>query len=173
VPVFWLWLLFDPRRIPRCGCQARQPACVIVTLITACLYLLLIGRLVNYSSYRDMWRWGVTRAVPPDGCQVHAICLRRHMSALYQLHKLCKSSAVIRTTYRELKRNCPRPARPSSPAGPKEDHEILIILYRSRCREPIPVVTQSKAYVCGRSIAGIADPNPTEGMDYPILLCVV
>ena len=34
---------------------------------------------------------------------------------------------------------------------------------------PIPVAAQSKAWVCGRSLAGIVDSNPAGGMD----VCVV
>jgi hypothetical protein len=41
--------------------------------------------------------------------------------------------------------------------------------------QPIPVAARSKAWVCGRSIAGIAGSNYTEGMDICLLwvLCVV
>jgi hypothetical protein len=40
---------------------------------------------------------------------------------------------------------------------------------------PMAVVVCSKAYVWGRSIAGIAGSNPDEGMDVRLLglLCVV
>jgi hypothetical protein len=40
---------------------------------------------------------------------------------------------------------------------------------------PIPVVMQSNAKVCGRSIAGIAASNPTQDMDARLLclLCIV
>jgi hypothetical protein len=34
---------------------------------------------------------------------------------------------------------------------------------------PIPVVAQSKAWVCGRSLAGIAGSNPAGGMDVCLL----
>jgi hypothetical protein len=53
-PCTSVWLLCDPRRIPRSECQSRLPllppqtASVMVTLITVCcLYLLLIGQLVS------------------------------------------------------------------------------------------------------------------------------
>jgi hypothetical protein len=42
----------------------------------------------------------------------------------------------------------------------------------------IPVVTRSKAYVCGRLVAGVAGLNPARGMDvcllclYIVLSCV-
>ena len=35
---------------------------------------------------------------------------------------------------------------------------------------PIPVAERSKARVCGRSLAGIADSNPTRGMDVCVVL---
>ena len=34
---------------------------------------------------------------------------------------------------------------------------------------PIPVAAQSEAWVCGRSLAGIAGSNPTGGMDVCLL----
>jgi hypothetical protein len=34
---------------------------------------------------------------------------------------------------------------------------------------PIPVAARSKAWVCGRSFAGIAGSNPTGGMDVCLL----
>jgi hypothetical protein len=34
---------------------------------------------------------------------------------------------------------------------------------------PIPVAAQSNAWVCGRSLAGIAGSNPTGGMDICLL----
>jgi hypothetical protein len=43
---------------------------------------------------------------------------------------------------------------------------------------PIPAAARSKAYVCGRLVAGIAGANPAEGMDvcllylYVVLSCV-
>jgi len=30
---------------------------------------------------------------------------------------------------------------------------------------PVPVVSRTKAWVCGRSLAGISGSNPAEGMD--------
>jgi hypothetical protein len=40
---------------------------------------------------------------------------------------------------------------------------------------PIPVAARSKAWDCGRSLAGIAGSNPAGGMDICVLcvLCVV
>jgi hypothetical protein len=40
---------------------------------------------------------------------------------------------------------------------------------------PIPVVALSKAWICGRSLTGIAGSSPTGGMDVSVLwvLCVV
>jgi hypothetical protein len=35
--------------------------------------------------------------------------------------------------------------------------------------QPIPVATRSKAYVCGRPLAGIAELNPAGGMDVCLL----
>jgi hypothetical protein len=42
-------------------------------------------------------------------------------------------------------------------------------------QRPIPVATRSKAWVCGRSLAGIAGSIPAGGMDVSLLLllCVV
>jgi hypothetical protein len=43
---------------------------------------------------------------------------------------------------------------------------------------PIPVAARSKAYICGRLVAGVADSNPAWGMDvcllclYVVLSCV-
>jgi hypothetical protein len=39
----------------------------------------------------------------------------------------------------------------------------------------VPVAVRSKAWVCGRSSAGIVGPNPADGMDICLLclLCVV
>jgi hypothetical protein len=47
-----------------------------------------------------------------------------------------------------------------------------VALYAIR---PTPVAARSKAWVCGRSLAGIADSNPARGMDVCLLcvLCVV
>jgi hypothetical protein len=36
---------------------------------------------------------------------------------------------------------------------------------------PIPVTTQSKAWVCGRSLAGIAGSNPAGGMSLVSVEC--
>jgi len=40
---------------------------------------------------------------------------------------------------------------------------------------PIPMAARSNAWVCGRSIAGIADSNPSGGIDICVLrlLCVM
>jgi hypothetical protein len=38
---------------------------------------------------------------------------------------------------------------------------------------PIPVTALSKAWVCSRSLAGIAGSNPAGGMDVCLLLSVV
>ena len=38
---------------------------------------------------------------------------------------------------------------------------------------PIPVASQSKAWVCGRSFAGIAGLNPAEGMSICCECCVL
>jgi hypothetical protein len=35
--------------------------------------------------------------------------------------------------------------------------------------EPIPVAARSKAWVCGRSLAGIVGSNPAGGMDVCLL----
>jgi hypothetical protein len=42
-------------------------------------------------------------------------------------------------------------------------------------RMPVPVVARSKAWVCGRSLAGIVGSNPAKSMDVSLLwvLCVV
>jgi len=42
-------------------------------------------------------------------------------------------------------------------------------IFRSDLNRPIPVALLSKAYVCGHLIAGIAESNPTEGMDVRLL----
>ena len=41
----------------------------------------------------------------------------------------------------------------------QEKHELRVIT------KPIPVAAQSKAWVCGRSLAGTAGSNPAGGMD--------
>ena len=43
-------------------------------------------------------------------------------------------------------------------------HVIIIIIII-----PIPVAVRSKAWVCGRSLSGIAGSNPTEDMDVCLL----
>jgi hypothetical protein len=40
-------------------------------------------------------------------------------------------------------------------------------------RLPIPVAARSKAWVCGRSLAGIVDSNPAGGMDVSCEVCVL
>jgi len=42
-------------------------------------------------------------------------------------------------------------------------------------RLPIPLAARSKAWVCGRTLAGIVGSNPARGMDVCLLrvLCVV
>jgi len=40
-------------------------------------------------------------------------------------------------------------------------------------RKPIPVAARSKAWVCGRSLSGIAGSNPTGGMDVCRECCVL
>jgi len=49
------------------------------------------------------------------------------------------------------------------------------VLYVVMSANPIPVAAQSKACVCGRSIAGFVGYNPAGGMDVCLLwmLCVV
>jgi len=45
------------------------------------------------------------------------------------------------------------------------------------CGSPIPVVVQSKAWVCCRSFAGVTGSNPGDGIDFRslvfVLFCVV
>jgi hypothetical protein len=38
--------------------------------------------------------------------------------------------------------------------------------------KPIPVAVRSKAWVYGRSLAGIAGSNPTGGMDVCVVCCI-
>ena len=38
---------------------------------------------------------------------------------------------------------------------------------------PVPVAMRSKAWVCGRSPAGIVGSNPTGGMDFYHVYCVL
>ena len=40
---------------------------------------------------------------------------------------------------------------------------------RQKAQEPIPVTAQSKEWVCGRSLAGIAGSNPAGSMDVCLL----
>ena len=49
-----------------------------------------------------------------------------------------------------------------------------LVIYSAQGKQ-IPVYMQSKTLVCGRSIAGIAGSNDSEGMDVGLLslLCVV
>ena len=47
---------------------------------------------------------------------------------------------------------------------------------RAKYDEPMPVPARSKAWVCGRSLAGIVGSNPVGGMDVSLslsLMCVV
>jgi hypothetical protein len=37
---------------------------------------------------------------------------------------------------------------------------------------PIPVVAPSKAWVCGRALAGVMGSNPTGGMDVYLVQCL-
>ena len=59
------------------------------------------------------------------------------------------------------------------------NHKILVLLaatFCTLCKElPIPVAARSKAWVHGRSLAGIAGSNPSGGMDVCLVcvLCVV
>ena len=39
--------------------------------------------------------------------------------------------------------------------------------------KPIPVAARSKAWVCGRSLAGVAGANPASGMDVSCERCVL
>lgn len=125
VPVFWL--LFDPRRIPRSVCQSRQP--VRCDSNQACLYLLLIGRLVNL------------QLLSGRGGGVSLAACRRTVAKLLLLHDLdvgyrrctnrtncVKLSAVTGMTYRELKKKWSRPVRPISPEGPGEAYKISVTL---------------------------------------------
>jgi hypothetical protein len=48
------------------------------------------------------------------------------------------------------------------------NREFVALLEKAR---PIPVAGQSKAWACGRSLAGIAGSNPSGGMDG--CLCIV
>ena len=52
---------------------------------------------------------------------------------------------------------------------------IIIIIIIMHALRPIPVAARSKAWDCGRSLAGIVGSNPAEGMDVCVfwVLCVV
>jgi len=43
----------------------------------------------------------------------------------------------------------------------------------SGCQRPIPVAVRPKAWVCGRSLAGIAGSNPAGGMNVSFECCVL
>jgi hypothetical protein len=49
-------------------------------------------------------------------------------------------------------------------------HTYIYIMYRTNW--PIPVAARSKAWICGRSLAGLAGSNPAKNMDV-CLLCVL
>ena len=108
-----------------------QTASAIATLITACLYLLLIGRLVNL------------QLLSGSGGGVSLAACRRTIAKLLLLllhdldvgYRRCtnrtncvKLPAVTGMTYRELKRKWSRPVRPISPEVPGEDHKIIVTL---------------------------------------------
>jgi hypothetical protein len=42
---------------------------------------------------------------------------------------------------------------------------FTIAITRSKFQEPVLLAAGSKALVCGRSLSGIADSNPAEGVD--------
>jgi hypothetical protein len=122
-----------------------QTASAIATLITACLYLLLIGRLVNL------------QLLSGRGGGVSLAACRRTIAKLL-LHDLdvgyrrctnrancVKLSAVTGMTYREITRKWSRPVRPISPEGPGEHRKIFVTLQQGSCRNLIPVTVQSKA----------------------------
>jgi hypothetical protein len=50
---------------------------------------------------------------------------------------------------------------------------FLIVVTRSKFQEPILQAGRSKALVCGRSLPGIADSNPAEGMNVSYTCCVL
>jgi hypothetical protein len=52
---------------------------------------------------------------------------------------------------------------------------IQTCMRHNEVTEPIPVATQSKAWVWGRLVAGSADSNPAAGMDvcHLFIFCVV
>jgi hypothetical protein len=45
----------------------------------------------------------------------------------------------------------------------------VVITEECNVMVPIAVAVRSKAWVCGRSLAGIVGSNPTEGMDVCLL----
>ena len=53
-----------------------------------------------------------------------------------------------------------------SSVGKYDVSEIILAKYSSL---PIPVIVQSKAWVCGLSLAGIVGSNPARGMDVYVL----
>ena len=110
-----------------------QTASAIATLITACLYLPLIGRLVNLQLLSGS-RGGVSQAAC---CRTIAkllllLLLLHDLNVGYRRctkrAKCVKLSAVTGMTYRELKRKWSRPARSISPEGPGEDHKKFVTL---------------------------------------------
>jgi hypothetical protein len=64
----------------------------------------------------------------------------------------------------------------------KRDHVVWFDVFAALLRKtvffgyeallPFPVAARSKAWVCGRSLAGIMGSNPAGGMDV-CLLCVI
>jgi len=52
---------------------------------------------------------------------------------------------------------------------PSHNIHISLFIANSVYFEPIPVAARSKAWVCGRSLAGIAGSNPVGGMDVCLL----
>jgi hypothetical protein len=49
---------------------------------------------------------------------------------------------------------------------------MQVILAGNLCECRSPVAARSKAWVCGRALAGIVDSNPSAGMDF-FLSCTV
>ena len=66
-------------------------------------------------------------------------------------------------------------AETPDPPGVMADEAAVGQAFCSGIKPPIPAVVRSKAYVCGRSLAGTVGSNPAEGMDVCLLLvlCVV
>ena len=48
-------------------------------------------------------------------------------------------------------------------------HSAVVYFYFVIVMQPIPLAAQSRALVCGRSLAGIAGSNPSHGMDTCLL----